>query len=332
MRVRRVGTRAGLVTVCTVMALFGATSCGYLGFDEDGERKAGLDDPVLGYAIGPIRFSISTRGKISVSLGARWVTPAGTFSVDGGVDYSRKAATAGNELVVVIRHREDGRVKEDVYRVAAAKGLRVTLEGRVVQEFSPGRVLLEADPGTTITIDSPDGGASPGTNPGTDASASTRPSARSTTTRPPDGPPPTGSGPSRSTSTSPRPTAQPTTRRLPADFAARWRGSAVGTATFTVTLRLHVGKAGTVVGESDYPGGNCSGTLTLETEDRAAVRADRVVLREDIVRDPGQRCARGGWVVLDRVPGNKLKYDYYTAFPNGTVQAQATGLLTRDTG
>ncbi|MFI1581091.1 hypothetical protein [Embleya sp. NPDC020630] len=318
MRVRRVGTRAGLVTVCTVMALFGATSCGYLGFDEDGERKVGLDDPVLGYAIGPIKFSISTRGKISVSLGARWVTPAGTFGVDGGVDYSRKVATAGSELVVVIRHREDGRVKEDVYRVTAAKGLRVTLEGRVVQEFSPGRVLLEADPGTTITIDSPDGGAS----------ASARASAGSAT-RPPDAPLPTGSGPSRSTS--PRPTAQPTTRQLPADFAASWRGSAVGTATFAVGLRLHVGRAKTVVGESDYPG-NCSGTLTLETEDRAAIRADRIVLREDIVRNPKQRCARGGWVVLSKVPGNKLKYDYYTTFPTGNTPPQATGLLTHNTG
>ncbi|MGW9213688.1 hypothetical protein ACWGR4_42950 [Embleya sp. NPDC055664] len=330
MRVRRVGTRAGLVTVCTVMALFGATSCGYLGFDEDGERKTGLDDPVLGYAIGPIKFSISTRGKISVSLGARWVTPAGTFSVDGGVDYSRKAATAGNELIVVIRHREDGRVKEDVFRVTAAKGLRVTLEGRVVQEFSPGRVLLEADPDTTITIDSPDGGASPGPKPDADASASARASAGSTT-RPPNGPLPTGSGPSTSRSTSPRPTAQPTTRQLPTDFAASWHGSAVSTATFIVGLRLHVGKAGTVVGESDYPG-NCSGTLTLETEDRAAIRADRVVLREDIVRNPKQGCARGGWVVLSKVPGNKLKYDYYTTFPTGNVPAQAAGLLLRNTG
>ncbi|MGW1990461.1 hypothetical protein [Embleya sp. NPDC001921] len=322
MRLRRLRARVGLITVCTSMALIGTTSCGYLGLDEGGDRKAGVEDPVIGYAIGPIKFSISTRGKISISLGARWVTPVGTFSVDEGVDYSKK--TAGNELVVVIRHKEDGTVKESVFRVAAAKGLRVTMEGRVVQEFSPGRVLIEADPGTGITIDSTGGGASPGANP----SGGTRPSARASAspsggTRPATSP---RTGASSRTSGS----AQPTARRLPTDFAAGWRGSALSTSTYTVALRLQVGQPGSIVGESEYPGINCSGTLTLETEDRAAIRSDRIVLREDIVRDPKQVCTRRGWIVLTKAPGGKLKYDYYTVFPNtGNAVVHSAGLLTR---
>ncbi|WP_406300573.1 hypothetical protein OG948_41315 (plasmid) [Embleya sp. NBC_00888] len=316
----------GLVTVCTSMALIGTTSCGYSGLDEGGDRKAGVEDPVIGYAVGPIKFSISTRGKISIALGARWVTPVGTFSIDEGVDSSKK--TAGNELIVVIRHTEDGTVKESVFRVAAAKGLRVTMEGRVVQEFSPGRVLIEADPGTGITIDSTGGSA----NPGADPSGGTRPSARASTS-------PTASGGTRP-ATSPRTSAssrtsgspQPTAHRLPTDFAAGWRGSALSTSTYTVALRLQVGQPGTIVGESDYPGINCSGTLTLETEDRAAVRTDRIVLREDIVRDPKQVCTRRGWIVLGKAPGGKLKYDYYTAFPNtGNAVVHSAGLLTRGT-
>jgi hypothetical protein len=113
-------------------------------------------DTELGYEIGPVAFSIGTDGKIDVELGQRLVTPIGVFSVRSGntvgLDEALAQDKAGPGLLVIIRQTVDGELRDSVFEVRTGQRLRLELDGEVLQEFEPGRVLVKPQPGATLRI------------------------------------------------------------------------------------------------------------------------------------------------------------------------------------
>lgn len=138
MRARR-AVRA--VVLSSLLALV-ATGCAF------GASSGGGDE--VNYSLGPVQFGLDDDGNVSVMVGREFVTPLGPFGIGVGVETGRAERT--RDLVVVIRHTVDKQPREDVYQITTNQQLRVVLDGTAVQEFSPGRVLVEAEPGATIAI------------------------------------------------------------------------------------------------------------------------------------------------------------------------------------
>ncbi|MDI2125503.1 hypothetical protein [Yinghuangia seranimata] len=233
------------------------------------------DGPHVGYAVGPVRLSVGLDG-VSVTLGRSWVTPLGTFSVEGGVKVAREHENT-DSMTVVIRHTVGGRPTESVFTVGGDR-LRVVAQGTTVQEFSPNLVVINATPGTTIDIN-PDGpvptvpattrpGTANGGNPGGVPVGTRTPSS----TRSSAGTKPTRTLPASGTA-------------LPSAFVGSWYGpvrlAGVNQYGSTMSVDLTGGGVDQTVGQAMTPAaaGLCPASLVLASTRGHPVTATRVLVR-----------------------------------------------------
>lgn len=220
-------------------------------------------------SLGPIRFEVKQDGSIDVAVGAKVATSRGSFGVGMGVEYARDNKT--DKFLVVIRRPVGAETKEDIYEIDSEHRLRVTSDGRVEDEISPNSVLITVDPGATITVEQiPD-----------------------------------------AADTAARPTGLP----QPApEFTGTWAGRVAVTANaggktpgYAVKLTVRPDSPTREVGTVELVELRCSATLTVPTG-VGALRADRIILRQDVVSDPDDACVRQSWVILTALPDGKLKY------------------------
>lgn len=98
----------------------------------------------------PVTFTIGLDGTISVGVSPQIVTPIGTFSVEAGVSNSLDAEPASTALIV--RHRKDGRLVDDAFRICEDKVV-ISLNGETIVEVSNGHVFVDASNGDVRSID-----------------------------------------------------------------------------------------------------------------------------------------------------------------------------------
>jgi len=127
-----------------VAAMVLVSSCGHKDFEGE-----------IQYAIGPIEIAVTSSGDVHGSLGWRWVTPLGEFAVKGGVTQGlqdRLPNDGKDGLTVLIRQSFGAEQRDQGFFIKHGQKLRMTTNGKTVQEFQPHQVLIEAAPGTSVIV------------------------------------------------------------------------------------------------------------------------------------------------------------------------------------
>lgn len=127
---------------------------------------SGSGDVAVGYGVGPVEISVSSKGEIRVEVGAKFATPIGTFSVKGGV--TEGLEQKDDETVVLIRQTVKGQVQDTGFSLKTNQKLIVELNGQFYQEITDRRIVIKVKPGSGIKVrlepsatPSPSGSASP---------------------------------------------------------------------------------------------------------------------------------------------------------------------------
>jgi hypothetical protein len=107
-------------------------------------------DVAVGYGIGPVEISVSSKGEIRVELGAKFATPIGTFSVKGGV--TEGLEQKDDETVVLIRQTIKGQVQDTGFSLKTNQKLIVELNGQFYQEITDRRIVIKVKPGSGIKV------------------------------------------------------------------------------------------------------------------------------------------------------------------------------------
>jgi hypothetical protein len=123
-------------------------------------------DVAVGYGVGPVEISVSSKGEIRVEVGAKFATPIGTFSVKGGV--TEGLEQKNDETVVLIRQTVKGQVQDTGFSLKTNQKLVVELNGQFYQEIQDRRIVIKVKPGSGIKVrleppatPAPSGSASP---------------------------------------------------------------------------------------------------------------------------------------------------------------------------
>jgi uncharacterized membrane protein (UPF0127 family) len=100
-------------------------------------------------ALTPVEISVTTDGKVALSLGAEWVTPIGTFGIGADVEQPDD-----NSTLLAIAHRNAaGRPVQERYSISSDERLGVCFNGSAYGEFGDHRIFLNAfDGASTIRI------------------------------------------------------------------------------------------------------------------------------------------------------------------------------------
>jgi hypothetical protein len=139
--------RSSVMTVLLAAVSMMAVSCGHASVG----AGLGYQPPVL-----PIRFAVSFSigpdGGISVSGDVGFVTDIGTFSA--AVDYNYHANPAPDELILVIRHSQGGRLVDTAFRLAAGEDVTVEADGHTRLDVFNQKVFVDVSKGqiTSLTI------------------------------------------------------------------------------------------------------------------------------------------------------------------------------------
>jgi hypothetical protein len=107
-------------------------------------------DISVGYGIGPVEISVSSKGEIKVDVGAKFATPIGTFSVRGGV--TQGLEQKDDETVVLIRQTVKGQVQDTGFSLETNQKLVVELNGKFYQEITDRRVVIKVVPGSALKV------------------------------------------------------------------------------------------------------------------------------------------------------------------------------------
>ncbi|MFB7518081.1 hypothetical protein [Streptomyces sp. NPDC056144] len=122
------------------------------GFRPDGHLAYQL--PII-----PISFSISASGKFRVSVTPKLSTPLGTVSFSTGVSSATDEET-GKPLppapadVTQLFLCEKGQARRhcEGYRIGTGRKLTIEMDGKFVQQVEQQRIVIEAEPGSTIRV------------------------------------------------------------------------------------------------------------------------------------------------------------------------------------
>jgi hypothetical protein len=106
--------------------------------------KAGWSPPFV-----PVKLSISSEGKISLSTGQSIVTPVGTFSLEE--EASRTLVPEENTIHLIIRHNHAGSKVDDVFKVGDEE-VEAVIDGRVRIKVTNRRIFIDATKGNVRSI------------------------------------------------------------------------------------------------------------------------------------------------------------------------------------
>jgi hypothetical protein len=138
-------SRCFVMTVLLAALSMLTVSCGHASVG----AGVGYQPPVL-----PIRFAVSFSigpdGSISVAGDAGLVTDIGTFSV--AVDFSDHANPVPNELILVIRHSENGKLVDTAFDIAAGEAVTLEMNGRTRLEVFNQKVFVDASKGRITSL------------------------------------------------------------------------------------------------------------------------------------------------------------------------------------
>ncbi|GII83803.1 hypothetical protein Ssi03_17930 [Sphaerisporangium siamense] len=104
----------------------------------------------------PIEFFIDTAGNIGVNAKSpKIVTPIGVFTISAGAVKDLRGDPLPPEpadvtQVVICQGAEPKRCH--AYQIGSGRKMRITMDGRFVQDIERNRVTIEAAPGSTITV------------------------------------------------------------------------------------------------------------------------------------------------------------------------------------
>lgn len=155
------------LTMVIAMCALALTACG-----DDAPRPSGLPKPPkdqvkstaaptgnIAYQppILPIQISIDSNFKITISAAAGIHTPLGDVEISGGVAYKQDSneplpeRPADVTQLIICRRSSDGQECK-AYQIDRGRKLRISMNGRFVQDVERNRIVLYADPGATIEI------------------------------------------------------------------------------------------------------------------------------------------------------------------------------------
>ncbi|GAA1234858.1 hypothetical protein GCM10009665_26300 [Kitasatospora nipponensis] len=126
----------GFVATAWLLATVTLVGCG-----THGRAAANWKPPFL-----PITFSIDTDGSISVQASAEVVTPVGFFSVEG--DASRALHPPNGSTFVILRHKVQGSLVDDVYRIKSDQEMIAEIDGRTTIRINSHDLFIDASGGT----------------------------------------------------------------------------------------------------------------------------------------------------------------------------------------
>jgi hypothetical protein len=117
-------------------------------------------DIELTYGIGPIEIAVDKNLDVSVSLGARFVTPIGEFGISGGQTIGLNTPEIEEQrrgkLTLILRMTVKGKRVAKVFVIESGQKLRLEISGKTVQDYEKygeqTTVTIDAAPGTTIKI------------------------------------------------------------------------------------------------------------------------------------------------------------------------------------
>jgi hypothetical protein len=98
----------------------------------------------------PIKFSISSAGKISVAATESIATEYGTFSAEGGVTENLKPES--NVYWLIIRHKEGRHLVDTIYQIHADEELAATVNGKTRLDFTDDSCFVDASLGSVSSI------------------------------------------------------------------------------------------------------------------------------------------------------------------------------------
>ncbi len=137
--------RSFVMTVLLAAFSLLAVSCGHASVN----AGLGYQPPVL-----PIRFAVSFSigpdGGISVAGDVGLVTDIGTFSA--AVDFNYHANPAPDELILVVRHSQGGRLVDTAFRIAAREDVAIETNGHIRLDVFDGKVFVDVSKGRITSL------------------------------------------------------------------------------------------------------------------------------------------------------------------------------------
>ena len=141
--------RRGLAATVAVLAAAGAiTGCSH---QTEADANAVLQSPTA-----TIVLDVTKGGLILVGTlvpAAAPLTDLGVWGINELQGHEAKAhAENANATLLIITHTIDGKQLGTIYRIGTDRTLQVTMNGRFVEEITPGVITITAQPGTASTI------------------------------------------------------------------------------------------------------------------------------------------------------------------------------------
>jgi len=131
------------------------------GLQERPKNATGDPTPPMGHIayqppLLPITFSVDANGNIKVGINANLVTPLGTVTVSGSIVRS----AAGNLLPLqpadvtqlIICQKDSAGQRCEAYRIGTGRKIRIEMNGRFIQIVERNRIIIDAEPGSTIEV------------------------------------------------------------------------------------------------------------------------------------------------------------------------------------
>lgn len=142
--IRRRILRQGLRSRILLVALSTAFLCSSCASNTPVTADIGYSPPFL-----PVTLTVDTSGHIALHGDLSIVTPVGTFSIGANVSSSMESVPGGTLLI--IRHREDGKLSDTVYTIHRQKIVVVT-NGKTIITVTNSRVFIDASKGRVMHI------------------------------------------------------------------------------------------------------------------------------------------------------------------------------------
>jgi hypothetical protein len=151
-RVRHAEFRRGLAAGLVALAVTGTVAgCGEAGHQAVADANAVLSNPVATFTLNVTKDGLITLGDILPP--AEPLTDLGVWGIDLLQGHIAKAhASNANATLLVITHTVAGKQEGTIYLIDTDRALRVTMNGKFVEEITPGVITITAQPGTDSTI------------------------------------------------------------------------------------------------------------------------------------------------------------------------------------
>jgi hypothetical protein len=144
-----VGFRRGLAAAVAVLAAVGTIAgCSH---KTEADANAVLQSPVATIVLDVAKDGLITVGTL-VPV-AEPLTDLGVWGINELQGQEAKDHTENaNATLLIITHTVDGKQLGTIYRIDTDRTLQVTMNGRFVEEITPGVITITAQPGTASTI------------------------------------------------------------------------------------------------------------------------------------------------------------------------------------